>query len=254
MRREFFDRLGMRSATARFDPAGNFLASSYVYATARDFARFGLLYLRDGRWAEERILPAGWVDHGRALTIPSSDQYGAHWWLARDGSGIFHASGYRGQYIVIAPTRDLVVVRLGNTEEALRPNVKHLLRDAGAGVSASRLTAAHDARSARTPRSAGCLLAALLWAYGFDSMGARMKTTVEIPDALAEEAKAVAARERTTLRALIEAGLRHVLGERRRPTRFRLVDASFRGKGLQPEFRDDDWQRIRQAAYEGRGG
>jgi hypothetical protein len=81
-----------------------------------------------------------------------------------------------------------------------------------------------------------------------------MKTTVEIPDPLAEEAKAVARREKTTLRALIEAGLRQVLRDRRRRARFQLRDASFGGRGLQPEFRDGDWQRIREAAYEGRGG
>jgi hypothetical protein len=71
---------------------------------------------------------------------------------------------------------------------------------------------------------------------------------------LAEEAKAVARRDKTTLRVLIETGLRQVLRERRRKTRFRLRDASFRGRGLQPEFQDGDWQRIRNTAYEGRGG
>jgi hypothetical protein len=81
-----------------------------------------------------------------------------------------------------------------------------------------------------------------------------MKTTVEISDALAQQARALAAREKTTLRALIEAGLRHVLRERRQKRRFELRDASFRGNGLQPEFREGDWQRIRDAAYEGRGG
>ncbi len=130
MHRELFGRLGMDSAQPRFDAAGNFIGSSYVFATARDFARFGLLYLRDGFWNGERVLPEGWVDHARSLSIPSFDQYGAHWWLARDGSGIFHASGFHGQYIVVCPTRDLVVVRLGDTDEALRPHVKHLLRDA----------------------------------------------------------------------------------------------------------------------------
>jgi len=81
-----------------------------------------------------------------------------------------------------------------------------------------------------------------------------MKTTVEIPDPLAEEAKAIARREKTTLRALIETGLRHVLRERRRRSKFRLRDASFGGRGLQPGFREEDWQRIREAAYEDRGG
>ena len=81
-----------------------------------------------------------------------------------------------------------------------------------------------------------------------------MKTTVEIPDPLAEEAKAVARREKTTLRALIETGLRQVVRDRRRKARFALRDASFGGRGLQPDFREDDWTRIREAAYEEHGG
>lgn len=81
-----------------------------------------------------------------------------------------------------------------------------------------------------------------------------MKTTVEISDQLAEEAKALAARENTTLRDLIETGLRIVLRERRRRKAFKLRDASFGGRGLQPEFRDGEWERMREAAYEGRGG
>ncbi len=80
-----------------------------------------------------------------------------------------------------------------------------------------------------------------------------MKTTVEIPDSLAEEAKAIARRENTTLRALIETGLRQVLRDRRSRRRFELRDASFGGRGLRPEFRDGDWRNIRDAAYEGRG-
>jgi len=83
-------------------------------------------------------------------------------------------------------------------------------------------------------------------------MGTRMKTTVEIGDALAAEVRALAAREGTTLRALIEAGLRAVLRERRTRARFRLRDASVDGRGLQPEFRGADWERIREAAYDDR--
>lgn len=90
--------------------------------------------------------------------------------------------------------------------------------------------------------------------YGTTDMVTHMKTTVEISDALADEAKAVARREKTTLRALIETGLRQLLRDRRRTARFRLRDASFGGRGLRPELRDGDWQRIREAAYEGRGG
>lgn len=81
-----------------------------------------------------------------------------------------------------------------------------------------------------------------------------MKTTVEISDELAREAKRLAARERTTLRALVEAGLRLVLRERRPKTSFQLRDASFRGRGLQAGFRSGSFESIREAAYEGRGG
>lgn len=80
-----------------------------------------------------------------------------------------------------------------------------------------------------------------------------MKTTVEIPDPILSQARKVAAREGTTVRALIEEGLRRVLGERSRAGEFRLRKATFKGKGLQPGLREGDWERIRDAAYEGRG-
>ncbi|MCP5058715.1 MAG: serine hydrolase [bacterium] len=130
MERELFEPLGIRGAEPRFDAAGTFIGSSYVFTTARNFARFGLLYLRDGIWDGKRILPEGWVDHGRRLTPASFDQYGAHWWLAQDRSGRFYASGFRGQYIVVDPARDLVMVRLGGTDQSLRQNVVQALADA----------------------------------------------------------------------------------------------------------------------------
>ncbi len=80
-----------------------------------------------------------------------------------------------------------------------------------------------------------------------------MRTTVEIPDSLLVQARAVAARERTTLRALIAEGLRRILGERRRPRRFRLRRVTIRGKGLRRGFRGASWERIRDRTYEGRG-
>lgn len=82
-----------------------------------------------------------------------------------------------------------------------------------------------------------------------------MKTTVEISDSLFAEARRVAQRENRSLRALIEEGLRLVLGERRgRRDRFRLRNASFRGEGLQPELAPGEWEEVRRRAYEGRGG
>ncbi|TMH08833.1 MAG: DUF2191 domain-containing protein [Betaproteobacteria bacterium] len=81
-----------------------------------------------------------------------------------------------------------------------------------------------------------------------------MKTTVEIPDSLIEEAKRVAARQDTTLRVLIIEGLRRVIAERKRAGAFRLRKATFRGKGLRPDVVGASWERIREMAYEKRGG
>ena len=115
---ELFGPLGMTSATARFDDAGTFIASSFVYATARDYARFGHLYLRDGVWNGRRVLPEGWVDHARRIRSRDDETgncYGAQWWVAGDEWGSFWANGYEGQSILVSPGCDLVVVRLGKT-------------------------------------------------------------------------------------------------------------------------------------------
>ena len=117
IRRELFEPIGMRSAIPKFDPAGTFLASSYVYATARDFARFGLLYLRDGVWDTRRIVPEGWVETARQPTEADPlREHSAHWWVATDGRSTFFADGYEGQRITLVPALDLVVVRLGKTD------------------------------------------------------------------------------------------------------------------------------------------
>ena len=82
-----------------------------------------------------------------------------------------------------------------------------------------------------------------------------MKTTVEIPDSLLDDARKVAAREGSTVRALVEEGLRKVLADRRqRSGAFRLRKATFGGSGLQPGVAGASWDRIREMAYEGRGG
>jgi CubicO group peptidase (beta-lactamase class C family) len=115
LERELLHRIGMQSATPRFDAAGTFIGSSFVFATARDFARFGLLFLRGGRWEGDAILPGWWVDYARTptTTAPCPGDYGAHWWLALDGTGSFSANGFQGQYTVCVPQRDVVAVRLG---------------------------------------------------------------------------------------------------------------------------------------------
>ena len=85
-------------------------------------------------------------------------------------------------------------------------------------------------------------------------MGTHMKTTVEISDTLLDEAKKIAAREKTTVRMLIEQGLRQVVSQRKRRGQFRLRKVTFAGKGLSPESRGAGWDKLREIAYEGRGG
>lgn len=80
-----------------------------------------------------------------------------------------------------------------------------------------------------------------------------MKTTIEVSDSLLAEARAAAAREKTTLRALVERGLRKTLDERRKEGPFKLRRATFRGKGLRPEVGEGSWARLRDVIYEGRG-
>ena len=81
-----------------------------------------------------------------------------------------------------------------------------------------------------------------------------MKTTIEIPNSLLKEARKLASKEGTTVRALVETGLRRVLSERKKKGTFKLRKASFKGRGLQPGVADASWERIREMAYEGRGG
>lgn len=84
-------------------------------------------------------------------------------------------------------------------------------------------------------------------------MATHMKTTIEIPDPLLEAARRHAAAEGTTVKALVELGLRRVLAEKRRDAGFRLRPASFKGKGLSSDASGADWQKLREMAYEGHG-
>ena len=85
------------------------------------------MYLRAGLWAGERVLPAGWAEHARTVTPGSAGEYGAHWWLPAMGEGMLSANGYRGQYVFVAPARDLVVVRLGESTADQQPLVREWL-------------------------------------------------------------------------------------------------------------------------------
>ena len=131
MRTRLFDAIGMQ-AEPKFDAAGTFVGSSYVYATAREFAKFGQLYLHDGICNGKRILPEGWVNHARTQHVFDEETglgYGAHWWTLPGERNSLVAAGYEGQYIMVIPERDLVVVRLGKTVAEKRKAVVAQLRE-----------------------------------------------------------------------------------------------------------------------------
>jgi len=119
-----FAPVGMTSATGRFDESGDFVGSSYVEATARDFALFGDLYAHDGVTdcgAGTRLLPKGWLDHARTPTHFDTETgfgYGRHWWLWPTFTGSLACHGYEGQYVVVLPDDDVVVAHLGKTDVA----------------------------------------------------------------------------------------------------------------------------------------
>ncbi len=126
-----FGPVGMPDADPRFDAAGQWVGSSYVHAPARQFARFGELYLRDGMAGEARILPEGWVDHARVLVATDPETgfgYGRHWWIWPDQARSLAAHGYEGQYVLVLPEHDAVVVHLGKTDAAVRDRLVARLR------------------------------------------------------------------------------------------------------------------------------
>ena len=112
-----------------------------MYATARDFARFGELYRNDGVAADgARVLPAGWRDHAATYVATDPDggmEYGRHWWRWPDLPGSFACHGYEGQYTLVVPDRELVVVHLGKSPSEQRPPLLAALRRIVAAVPAS---------------------------------------------------------------------------------------------------------------------
>jgi CubicO group peptidase (beta-lactamase class C family) len=109
---ELFDRIGMDPVRTEFDAAGTWLGGFSADTTARDYAKFGLLYLRGGIWEGEQVLPEDWVEYSRAPS-PANPEYGAHWWLDLARPGVLYAVGARGQVITVDPAHDLVIVQLG---------------------------------------------------------------------------------------------------------------------------------------------
>ncbi|MCP3936806.1 MAG: serine hydrolase [Actinomycetia bacterium] len=133
MRTKLFEPIGMNSPAPRFDDAGTFIGSSFCDCTARDFARFGLLCLRDGVWEGDRIIPEGAIDRFRTATEVSRGiddfVHGAHFWVHEDGLGTFACHGFEGQYIWMVPAADLVLVRSGVRPEQDKATLVEALRD-----------------------------------------------------------------------------------------------------------------------------
>jgi len=126
LERRLFGPIGMASAVATFDPTGVFVASSYVHATALDFAKFGLLYLRGGEWDGKQLVSRTWTDTAQVpLSVDQEDGsfYSWQWWVTGDQFGTYWASGYEGQMICVVPALDALVLRFGHTLEANYPNL-----------------------------------------------------------------------------------------------------------------------------------
>ncbi|GAA4109248.1 serine hydrolase [Aquimarina addita] len=117
--REFIDKIGMHSMIIETDMAGNYIGSSYSWATVRDWAKLGVLYLHKGNWNGQQIFNPEWVDYVTTPSPTSDGDYGGHFWLNKGGfypdapRDMFSANGFQGQRVFIIPSKDLVIVRFG---------------------------------------------------------------------------------------------------------------------------------------------
>ncbi len=120
-RTALLDRVGMRNTVLSVDRFGDFILSSQVYTNARDLARFGMLYLQGGVWNGKRLLSEEWIEFVRTpapSTVDRGNFYGGQWWLVPDDrtdvpQDAYSTSGNRGQYVIVVPSHDLVIVRRG---------------------------------------------------------------------------------------------------------------------------------------------
>lgn len=121
--KQLFDKLGMSSAMIETDLEGNYVYSSYGWATARHWGKLGLLYLHKGNWKGEQILNESWVQYVSTPCKDSKGEYGAHFWLNAGGilpdapRDMYSMQGHQGQKVYIIPSRDMVIVRMGLNEE-----------------------------------------------------------------------------------------------------------------------------------------
>jgi CubicO group peptidase (beta-lactamase class C family) len=116
------DKIGMHSMLVETDMTGNYVGSSYGWATARDWAKFGLLYLHQGNWNGEQLFKPSWAKYVAKPTNTSNGRYGGQFWLNSSGyfpdapRDMYYASGFQGQMVAIFPSHDLVIVRMGLKE------------------------------------------------------------------------------------------------------------------------------------------
>lgn len=119
---ELLDKIGMHSAIIEPDLAGNYVGSSYGWATTRDWAKFGLLYLYKGNWNGDQIFDPEWAKYVSTPTNGSNGKYGAHFWLNAEGrypdvpKDLYSCNGFQGQWVLIIPSKELVIVRTGLVE------------------------------------------------------------------------------------------------------------------------------------------
>lgn len=129
-----FARVGMKSMLLETDPSGSFVGSSYAWATARDWCRYGMLYEQEGVWNGKQILPVGWTKYTATPAENSGGVYGAQFWLHTSEefpdvpSDMYFADGFQGQRVFIVPSKNLVVVRFGLSSEG-PVNFNQLLKD-----------------------------------------------------------------------------------------------------------------------------
>lgn len=120
----FIDRIGMHSMVLETDINGNYVGSSYSWATARDWAKFGQLFLDKGVWNGEQVLSENWVKYVQTPSKTSKGEYGGQWWLNQGDfmpnvpKDCYYADGFQGQRIFVIPSKDLVVVRFGVSSAA----------------------------------------------------------------------------------------------------------------------------------------
>lgn len=183
-------KIGARHTTLEADWNGDFISSSQVWSTARDLARIGQLYLQDGMWGDERILPEGWVQF---VSTPAPSQpesgpgYGAQFWLMDDAPGVpegtFYMAGNRGQYVVIVPSMNAVIVRRGfDVIGGARFDINAFTRDVLMGLQAAEderqaviaqneaieaeIEAEIERRKARSEKAQAAIRAEILAKYG----------------------------------------------------------------------------------------